>query len=253
MKENKKKFFTDLMAGVVGGVVGVSVSSIEPVLGAMAGNVAVAVISNGFSEFASKFLSKQEEKRFEMATSFVILGIKEKLDNGFIVRKDDFFSSDEIEQCKAGKLFEGILLKCKDEVEENKISYISNIFKNVAFDDTINPLNANQILNLAQQLTYRQLSILALVGQNINNVFQLKVDHNENTTTEIDFLLQDFMQLYMHGLILCNYLGSSVTMNHISDVEPGNMKLTLLGQTYYNILNLDSMPKIDFVFSEILK
>ena len=155
------------------------------------------------------------------------------------------------------ELFEGILLKCKNEYEEKKIKYISNIYRNVAFDNSVDPDNANHVLNSAQQLTYRQLSLLSLVGQNTNNKFSLRVhdyhddyEFHKTVSAEIEFLLQDFIQINRQGLIHRN---DNAAILDTASVAPGIMTLTLIGQDYFKLLNLETMPSSEFAFSENLK
>ena len=124
---------------------------------------------------------------------------------------------------------------------EKKIKFISNIYKNVAFDKNINPDNANQILNYTQQLSYRQLTILSLMGQNAGNKLNLRetdLRALDTSSAELEFLLQDFVTLEQQGLIARM---DNTTVLDSSDIIPGDMKLTGIGNSYYNILNLDEM------------
>lgn len=63
------------------------------------------------------------------------------------------------------ELFEGFLLKAKNMYEEKKIPYLANLFSVAPFTNT--PLvNINQSLIFAEQLSYRQLILLALIYEN---------------------------------------------------------------------------------------
>ena len=251
--ENKSLALIRTGAETFGAAIGGAISLLGGPLGAIGGSIAGVLISKGLSDFADRFLSNREQARAGAAAGLIILGVQEKIDNGLSVRQDDFFNSDEINRSKAEELFEGILLKCKNEFEEKKIKYISNIYKNVAFDNSINPENANQVLNSAQKFSYRQLSILALIGQNTNNRYSLRHDDyrdNDEIVTELDFLLQDFIQLDKEGLFCRN---DNSVMLDTSDVAPGIMRLTLIGQVYFRLLDLDTMPDSEFAFAENLK
>lgn len=253
-KENKSSGLIKTGAETFGAAIGGAIGLLGGPLGAIGGSVAGVLISKGLSEFADKYLSKKEQARAGAAAGLTILGVQEKIDSGLTLRQDGFFDFDEINRSKAEELFEGILLKCKNEFEEKKIKYISNIYKNVAFDNSINPDNANQILNSVQQFSYRQLTILSLVGQNGNNIFSLRLsdyrDDYETVSVELEFLLQDFIELNRQGLITRS---DNTSMLDTSDVIPGIMKLTLIGQDYFQLLNLDTMPEIEFSYLDSLK
>lgn len=253
-KENKSLGLIKRGAETFGAAIGGAIGLLGGPLGAIGGSMAGVLISKGLSEFADKYLSNREQARAGAAAGLTILGVQEKMDSGLSLREDGFFDFDEINRSKAEELFEGILLKCKNEFEEKKIKYISNIYKNVAFDTSINPDNANQILNSVQQFTYRQLSILSLIGQNTNNRFSLRTtdyrDDYEKVFAELEFLLQDFIQLDKQGLI-CR--SDNTSMLDTSDVVPGDMKLTLIGREYFQFLNLETMPELEFSYLESLK
>ncbi len=253
-KDNKALVLIKTGAETFGAGIGGAIGLLGGPLGSIGGSVAGVLISKGLSEFADKYLSNREQARVGAAAGLTILGVQEKIDNGLVLRQDGFFNFDKINRSKAEELFEGILLKCKNEYEEKKIKYISNIYKNVAFDNTIYPDNANQILNSVQQFSYRQLSILSLVGQNENNKFALRENDLRGShvtlSAEIEFLLQDFFNLYNLGLIGRK---DNNTIIDICDVAPGIMKLTFIGDNYFNLLNLEQMPANEFYYLHSLK
>lgn len=253
-KENKSKKLIQTGIETFGAVVGGAISLIDGPTGTFGGGIAGVIISKGLSELADRFLSNREQARVGVAAGLSITGIQQNIDNGLTPRDDDFFDSNGINRSKAEELFEGILIKCKNEFEEKKIAYISNIYKNVAFNSFINPDNANQILNSVEQFSYRQLAILALIGQNTENNFFLREndsrDNNTTISTEVEFLLQDYILLDKQGIIVRN---DNTAVLDTSDVVPGLMKLTSIGFTYFELLDLNTMPKEEFYFLEQLK
>ena len=186
-------------AETFGAAIGGAIGLIGGPIGAIGGGALGVLISKGLNEFAERYLSNRQQARVGAAAGLTILGIQHNISAGLELRNDGFLESDDIDRSKAEELFEGILLKCKNEFEEKKISYIANIYKNVAFDSSVNPSNANQVLKSIQQFSYRQLCMLALIGQNNNNNFSLRsTDYRDNynaVTNEIEFLLQDFLLL----------------------------------------------------------
>lgn len=252
--ENKSIKLIQTGAEIIGAVVGGAIGLIGGPIFTIGGSVVGVTVSKTIGEFAERLLSNREKARVGASAGLTIIGVQENLDKGIELRQDGFFDSNEINRSRAEELFEGILMKCKNEFEEKKIKFISNIYKNVAFDSSINPDNANQILNSVQQFSYRQLSILSLIGQNINNSFSLRLndyrDDYEKVTTEKEFLLQDFILLEKQGLICRN---DNITMLDTSDVIAGLMKLTQIGIDYFKLINLERMTNEDFKFSELLK
>lgn len=222
--------------------------------GAIGGSIAGVLISKGILEVSNRFLSNREQARVGAAAGMTILSIEENLQKGLPIRQDSFFDSKENNRSKAEELFEGVLIKCKNEFEEKKIKFLSNIYKNVAFDESMNPENAIQVLNVVEQFSYRVLAILALVGQNSNNSKELRNRHYSKDidilSNELDFLLQDFVTLAKHGLIMN---GDNMTVLDSNDINPGGMKLTPMGSTYFRILELNKLELNKLEFINLLK
>lgn len=240
-------------AEIIGAIAGGAIGLVGGPVGVIGGGAAGVIVAKSLTEFADRFLSHREQVRVGAAAGLAIVGIQDRIDNGQQLRQDNFFETSDINRSKGEELFEGILLKCKNEYEEKKIKYITKIYENVAFDTTIKPEHANQVLNTAQQLSFRQLAILALVGQNIDNKFNLrKADYRNDTTyftSELQFLLQDFVILEKQGLI---YRNDDTTLLDFSDVAPGLMILSLVGIDYFKFLNLSEMSTNEFNFKELI-
>lgn len=238
----------ELAGAAIGGVIGLVGGPVGSVGGGMAG----VIISKGLIEFSDRFLSNREQARVGAAASLSITGIQHRIKNGHQLRQDDFFVEDEVYRSKAEELFEGILMKCKNEYEEKKIKYISKIYENVAFDNTVKAEDANQILNVVQRLSYRQLIILSLVANNKENLYNLREKSYEdmtNLTTELQFILRDFAVLINEGLINSEE-GFLIIDNKY--ITPGKMILSEVGKQYFKLLNLVEMPVEEFTFTSLL-
>lgn len=252
---SKKQKLLHTGAEIFGAAIGGAIGLVAGPAGAIGGGVAGVIVSKGLIEFADRVLSYREQARVGAAAGLTIVGIQNRIDIGQQLRHDNFFESEDIHRSKAEELFEGILLKCKNEYEEKKIKYITKIYENVAFDTSVLPEHANQILNLVQQLTYRQLSLLSFVGQNIDNIFEIRnEDYRRNETydfsIELQFLLQNIMELERRGLI---YRNDNQALLYFGDVASGKMTLTEIGKDYYKLMNLYEMPNTEFNFIELLK
>lgn len=87
-------------------------------MGAVVGKTTKRVII----EFASRLLSSREEARIGATISYAALKIQQRLDAGDIPRSDGFFSADETGRSNADEIFEGVLLKAKNEIQEKKLN-----------------------------------------------------------------------------------------------------------------------------------
>lgn len=130
-----------LVGGVIGGPIGAGV-----------GVVAGTVIKNSISNFSYGGLSKREAIRIGGCANIAINKIAERLNKGDLPRNDNFFKNDETGRCDAEILFDGVLLKFKNEYEEKKAQYMANIFVNAVFDEDYTRESANVVLNLAEMM-----------------------------------------------------------------------------------------------------
>lgn len=254
MDENSKK--TKLLeAGVelIGAAVGGAISLLGGPEGAIGGGMAGVVASKGLLEFSERFLSSRERTRVGATAGLVITGIQERLNMGQYLRTDGFFSHDQISRSKADELFEGVLLKCKNEHEEKKIRFLAKFYENIAFDKSVKSVHANQMLNTVQLLSYRQLEILAFIGQNEDNRCQVRKDDYDDSfifTKNLQFLLQEFVALERQGLI---QRSDHTAILSYSDICPGLMILSPIGIDLCYLTHLDDMPNIEFDFISMLK
>ncbi|MBW7941646.1 MAG: DUF456 domain-containing protein [Candidatus Kuenenia stuttgartiensis] len=222
--------------------------------GAIAGSVTGEVVKNTLGELAERWLAPKQAERIGTASELIINRIYERQKNGEGVRDDGFFENNGA-RSNAEELFEGVLIRCSTEYEEKKIPYIANIFHNTAFDISLNSANANYILSTANRLTFRQLALVAIVGQNQNNQRGLRIQGNRENfeqlmTEDLHFILQDFRALADYGLIRSE---NRMDMNSYIDFPPGTLILTEMGQRFFNTTGLNSMPDDDFTFENELK
>ncbi len=243
---------TDITGGAVGGAIGLIGGPVGAILG---GGLGVA-LSIGVKEIISRHLSERENSRTAASTAYVITGIKDKLDSGLQIRTDNFFDN-STGRSSADELFEGVLLKCKDQYQEKKIKYISKIFEKATFDYGISAETANQILSMAESYTYRKYCIISFFAQkdelyDTSKLMQEVYSWYPNAvfSFELEILKQDIFELVNSGIVDQNNL-MMVTRN---EVVPGDFILTKIGKALYDIMDLVEIPKsdIDPIYNELL-
>lgn len=259
--EDKIKFIistgSEMLGSVTGSVLGFVLSGPAGAAAGAGAGVAISKISKKvLTDVANRSLSHREEIRIGAATILAVEEIQKKLDAGEQPRNDGFFEPHgNASRSDAEEIFEGVLLKSKNEHEEKKIELLANIFANIAFDSELSVGQANHILQIADNLTYRQMCILSL--------FQRKAEIEEVTLKEDDYrekledslspetisILQEIYQLYNFGLLVCSMSNSNddKAMVYWGDVEPNRMELTALANRYYQIMGLDEISSVDLI------
>ena len=255
MNKDKIKKYLETGADIAGGVVGGAIGLIGGPEGALLGGGLGVTVTSGIKEIISRKLAERENARTAASAAYMFTGIKQKLDSGLQIRQDSFFSNTN-GRSSAEELFEGVLLKCKDQYQEKKIKYISKIFEKVTFDARISTETANQILSMAESFTYRKYCIISFFAkkEDMFNTAELMQDvyswyPDVDFSFELEILKQDIFDLVNLGIIDQNNL-MMVTRD---EVIPAKFKLTKIGVALFDLMDLDEIPRedLDPIFEEL--
>ena len=241
--------------------------------GAIAGSVAGVVtkeLLKTLGDVVQRNFSDREKVRIGTTAFIAIEKIRTRLESGENPREDGFFHEREHDsRSDAEEIFEGALLKSKNEHEERKVKIIASIFTNTVFHSDISASEANYILHLAESMTYRQMCLLAVFERKAElegislATKDFSQDNEKDDTPIISDLsaLQEIYQLNNLGLVaylendsktVDGYSESKIMINNsynallsFDDVVPDKMVLTDLGKRYYSIMNLSEIPMED--------
>ena len=210
---------------------------------------AVGFANYALAEMTSRKLSEREQLRFRRAAGFALARIQERLSGGDKPRNDEFFARDG-GRSSAQELFEGVLVKSLGCYEERKVQYLGLLFANVVFDNT-SAQTANWMLMLIEQMTYRQLCIVAVLSRG----FPLReepftagimgMDDPRRKVYEDSALmtvLSETRWLLANGLALSH---GSAFIDDLTTIAPSTLGLTFLGHMLARILDLDRIPDED--------
>jgi len=226
--------------------------------GAALGGLFGILISKGLSDVTDRVLSHREKVRVGAAATFALTKIRARLDSGDELRNDGFFSEKGKGRADAEEIFEGVLLKAKNEHEERKTKILGNIFANTAFFPGFSVGEANHLLRIAENLTYKQICILSLIKRK-NKIQGIKLreasysDYWQEPDKRIALAetvstIQEAYEIYGLGLILCKDKtdkGGFWSMTEWTDIAPNGLELTPMGERYYQVMGLDDIPEED--------
>lgn len=201
-----------------------------------AGYVVKAVLEKVAGDMTDRHLSTREKFRVETAIRFARETIQRRLECDEQPRHDGFFEFDATERFVAEELLEGVVLRCKNEHEEKKLRFISNIFANAVFLE-IAGADANAVLLMAERLSYRQICVLAGIGRvhEFPNAKWFNPNHLRVTggIAKKDAILRDeVMHLYEPHRLLT---GETLMDVHLSEV----------GHRCFQLMGLEQVPKDD--------
>jgi hypothetical protein len=136
--------------------------------GALAGAAISPVLERAFLKLAKDFhqrvLSHREEVRIGATLAHTIESARTHSEKDEEIRGDDFFEvgTAGVDRSAAEEILEGVLITAAREYEERKLRHYGSLMSSIAFQENIDLAQANLLLRLARDLSYRQLCILAL-------------------------------------------------------------------------------------------
>ncbi len=258
------KYWIELSPEIVGSSVGSVIGFVVGgVAGAFSGGALIPIITSILKDFGSRQLSHKEKVKIGGFVVFALEKIKQNLEQGIPLRQDSFFQAQITERAAAEEIFEGVIIASQQEHEEKKLRFYGRLFANIAFAKEISKEQANHILRLGQEISYRQMCLLNLV-QN-KEYFQLRKDdyipkdgsgeylrdenkkiHPPKMSSEEIYLLSEINNLrikrilsFEEQLILGKNIGS------LEYIKPDTLELEPIGKELYKLMDLHEIPEED--------
>jgi hypothetical protein len=228
---------TDMAGSLAGAATGFLFAGPE---GAVIGAAAGSLIHNVGNDIAHRLLSEREKVRVGAVIIFATNNIKEKLDKGMQLRQDNFFSQ-QPGRSSAEEICEGVLLAAQREYEEKKLPLYGHLLANIAFSPGVARAHANLLLKLSQELSYRQLGLLALFATDQKSRLRQENYHNSTTmNVAIVAVPHEVFDLEKRGLI-----SSGIAVLGITDLVPAKMYLEGQGELLFKLMHLWSIKTED--------
>ena len=134
-------------------------------LGNTVGGPVGAALGTVVADILNRHLSEMEQKRVEIVASLAGQEISDRVKAGESLRHGWADGSATYHE-----VAENVLLKAQREPEEKKLPYMAHLLANIAFDSVspnykVNVSMSQQLIKVAEELSYRQLCILGLFGR----------------------------------------------------------------------------------------
>lgn len=252
MKLSKKSLdIIKMGSSIAGGVTGTALSLLtkEP-FAILAASGIGAHLPNVINDFAERFLSQREQIKVGALEAFTFYKIQQKLELNKSINKK--FIEQGQGQLSISDLYEGTLIKAKNEFEEKKIELISSVFANSIFTDNINPHDANHILNLVAALSYRKLCIIAFYKRRkeftqvklLSKPFVYYSDASFSLGTMI--ISQDVFELREQGILDAGQ-GNNLLAIDKTHLTPSEIEISAIGELYAQIIDFNDIDREDIM------
>lgn len=250
-----RRFLTDGVGDAAGATVGTALTLVAgPWVGAPVGVLVGKAFSRVGAEFADRQLGDREARRAADTLAFAAEAIQDRLNAGEKPREDGFFDPG----ADGDEVLEGTLLTAVRCWERRKVAPLARLYASIAFDASVSAPHASYLLRLGDQLTYRQLTLLAFVAQaNQRGQYENAVVGLEAYASEVRVPPDQQFYDELDGLSTLNLVGIRQNSGPPSAVyetwgsarwKPDRLikaDLMELGQELHDLMELDKLPRAD--------
>lgn len=232
-------------ADVAGGVIGSAIGFVAGNLpGAMAGGaagplIARSVLSVG-ADFHRRFLSPREQLRVGGVLALAVNKTSENIMRG--KEQNSRLVGAETKPDSAKELYEALVLAVQRDPQEKKLSFYANLLGNLPFEKEIEVGEAQQLIRLAQELTYRQLCLLAVFADGAK--FRLRDAHYIEYPAMSQSLLSVLLDVY--ELWTRQIVGSGTLVLTTYDlIQPARIEVHGVGGRLSRLMELRNIEPAD--------
>jgi hypothetical protein len=233
----------DLGSEFSGPLVGGGIGLIGGPLGAIGGGLAGTAVQRGCkrlaAEFRSRRLGPRQKQRAGAALYFALEEIAARLEGGEELREDEFFEDDEVGQSRADQILEAVLDHASRDCEEKKVRHLGLMYAAFAFDSEIEPSDANFLVALGSDLTFSQLTVVALMHEApYRSLPGWKKLHPHEWRAQI--LAEELFDMAKRGVVART---DNRPVRDVHDVDPSQMWISVLGCRLYHLMALDQIEE----------
>jgi len=233
----------------------------QSLLGAMGGERHSPQLTHALvdvaGEIGQRTLGDREKERIGATLAFAVEKIRRNL-RQWNVRDDGFFQQQPSERASAEEILEGVLLEAQRDHEEKKLRFYGTLYANIAFKPWIDRAQANALIRVGEDLTYRQLCLLSLFHSDRTPMVHARrrfepffVVENQRGLTA---LLHEIFDLGARGLVRMHDVDPRFTLKvsekHGTATIIGVMKPWAMGAMLYELMELEEVDNADL---EVMK
>lgn len=239
-EEEALELGADVVGGIAGGVIGFLVAGPA---GAALGGASGPLVKRALGDFLDRTLSKKEKARIGGTVAVAIERFEVNLKGGLTPRTDLRDDSIPVRE----ELIEGALQKARNSYQEKKVRLLGNILANFYFIPRLSVDDGHEILNIVDELSYRQLVILGCIRRGEQEEWRKTDYRGVPVNLPTNSLLQEMYDLAVRGLVICKKDDAEMATFLLGwhDVAPADLRLTAVGNLLVALAGTDSIPGED--------
>jgi hypothetical protein len=235
------------ITGSVGSIIvgGLIAGPIGAIIGGVSGPIITRTLKAIGKSIKQKILTEREEVRVGAVYFYAIEQFNNHIDNGKSL-VSPLLNINVFGRNSTEEILEGIILTAQKTYEEKKIKFIGKLYANLLFINESDLAMSNFMLNLSNDLTYRQYIIINILKNREINAIENKLEKDKNgksIITRYD-LCCEIRFLKEKGLLGHPTYYSDMEDNS-SQVYFNDLKITLIGEQFYKLLGLSEIENQD--------
>jgi hypothetical protein len=171
--------------------------------------------------------------------AFVLADSNARSERGEEVRDDDFFEHRGPLRSEGDEVLEALFRQAAATFEERKLPYLAHLYTFVAYDSSVSGQTAIYLLRITDQLTFRQLTILALAKARDSG---RRSGDDRFFQPQMDAMLSDGPRGREDPTVPAERRSLHDLQLVVSSVEPSVDALTPLGKLLVEAMSLDTIP-----------
>lgn len=238
------------LGGTLGAAVGIATGI--PFVGVLLAPYTAVSLENLGKSLIDQGLGPRKEKRIEALIQAAAYLFNMRSIKGDIPRDDGFFLSQNNQQPAAQEILEAVLVAATESFEESKLVILANALANICYNKNITRATAQVVLRTLNELTYREILIVALVGTNrLKNLS--KIVHEGKTEYQYSYptVSIELLNLYKKGII--KQQEETDDSNSLAVLGPEGFRPSrlVLDRPGENIFEIAGLINIDFEDEEV--
>lgn len=234
----------EMIANISGAAVGAAIAGpAGMVIGASLPTVLNSMFKKISSDVASRNLGERETQKIGAGYYYALKRIDQNISIGKELRKDGFIDESDV-LSDSSIILEGVTTKLQREWELKKLIFYGNFLGNISFEESIDFDYATVLLKLIDNLSYRQLCLIAVFKRcgtpeidlsSIGGLFKEREWNNK-----FDYALySDLVDLSAQSIL------QPIPPFSLGDTL-GNSILSDIGDKLYSLMNLNELEERDY-------
>ncbi|MFZ0770063.1 MAG: hypothetical protein WCA49_25155 [Candidatus Sulfotelmatobacter sp.] len=239
--EELLRWGADIAGGAIGGAIGLVGGNLP---GAIAGGAAGPLIARSLLrvglDFHRRYLSPREQVRVGAVLALAVNKTSENMMRG--KEQNPRLAGTEAKRDSAKELCEALVLAVQRDPQEKKLNLYANLLGNLPFEEEIDVGEAHQLTRIAQELTYRQLCLVAVFADGKFNLRDGQYADYAAMTPSLLSVLVDVCELWREQIVVLR--GSRVYITY-DLIIPARVQVYGIGGRLYRLMELSTIDSND--------